>query len=162
MTGFEAPQVRAQLRRLGQYLIKVSGGSPQTAANPARLLNPLGLEEALCPENDDLPELVERAKIERRKQAKRAQIFPADTLSEPAWDILVDLFAKRASGLQVSFASACLSANVPASAVLRSLCMLENEGLLFRRRDRKDRCCIWLDLTDLGMDRMCAYFRQAD
>ena len=162
MTGSEAPPVRAQLRRLGEYLIKVSNGSPHNEANPARLLNPLGLEEALHPENDDLPELVERAKFESRRRAKRSEILPADPLGEPAWDILLDLFANRASGQPVSFASACLSANVPASAVLRSLCMLENEGLLFRRRDRKDRCCIWLDLTDLGMDRMCAYFRQTN
>lgn len=87
--------------------------------------------------------------------------FAADTaqLFLPPWQRVRASFCWRTIK-RVSFKSTCLATGVPASEAVRWVNLLEAEDLLFHRRDAKDPCCLWLDLTDLGMERMCAHFRE--
>ncbi len=140
------------LARLRRYLAELS-------SDPAEA-DPEFVEEANLLETTDLSVLVAMAGEESQRRALRRRHLPAELLGEPAWDILLDIFANRAVGKRVSFKSTCLATGVPASEAVRWVNLLEAEDLLFHRRDAKDPCCLWLDLTDLGMERMCAHFRE--
>lgn len=118
------------------------------------------LEDADWLAGSDLPDLARAAQAERARRAGRSRHLPAAALAEPSWDILLGVFAARAAGQGTTFAAVCQTAGVPPATALRSVCMLQSEGLLIQRRDPRDQGTVWLDLTDPGMDRMCAYFRE--
>lgn len=156
MTDLEGSSVLTGLARLRRYLIAISSSSDQPLPDPS---SAFCLEQAEGLSAGDLPELIQLAVEESQRRARRREHLPASLLGETAWDILLDIFAKRAAGIPVSFNSTCLATKVPIAEAVRWISILEAEGLVFRRRDRKDRSCIWLDLTDPGMERMCAHFR---
>lgn len=147
--------IRTLLSRLGQYLNDL----PPELPPPAPDRTSPGLEEECDYPSAELAELIRKARAESRRRTLRARHLPAGLFGEPAWDLLLDIFANRAEGKRVSFSSTCLATGVPAGEAARWINVLEAEGLLFRRRDPKDRSCLWLDLTDLGMERLCAHFR---
>jgi predicted transcriptional regulator len=72
---------------------------------------------------------------------------------EPAWDILLDLFASEAEGKSVSISSACLAAAVPMTTALRWVSRLEEEGLI-ERSATGDRRRINVHLTRSGRERV--------
>lgn len=83
-----------------------------------------------------------------RDQAAGIRLF-----GEPAWDILLDLFASEAEGKAVSVSSACLAASVPMTTALRWLARLEAEALV-ERSATGDRRRINVCLTAGGRDRV--------
>ena len=93
-----------------------------------------------------------------RDRRKRARHFPKRLLGEPAWDILLDLYAAAGRGQEVSVSSACLAADAPPSTALRWLQHLEDEGLVERLPDPTDARRHFARLTDAGRERMNAYF----
>jgi hypothetical protein len=155
VTDNHTNSIRTLLSRLGQYLNDLPPGPSPPAPDRA---SP-GFEEESDYPSAELAELIRKARAERRRRTLRARHLPAGLFGEPAWDLLLDIFANRAEGKRVSFSSTCLATGVPAGEAARWINVLEAEGLLFRRRDHKDRACLWLDLTDLGMERLCAHFR---
>lgn len=87
--------------------------------------------------------------IYRARQA-RGSFFGAngDVFADPAWDILLDLFAARELGRRVSISSACIAANVPPTTALRWLGTLEERDLIERKADEQDRRRSYVQLTD--------------
>ncbi|OJY61931.1 MAG: hypothetical protein BGP16_15475 [Sphingobium sp. 66-54] len=71
-------------------------------------------------------------------------------LTEPAWDILLDLFSSTALGRRVSVSSACIAADVPPTTALRHLRLLEESGLVSRMRDEKDGRRVYMVLSAQG------------
>src|SRR3546814_4705778 len=64
----------------------------------------------------------QRAKEVRRmlrQRRMREQYFPADMFADPAWDMLLDLYAARLDRQPVSVSSLCIAAAVPATTALR-------------------------------------------
>lgn len=64
--------------------------------------------------------------------------MPPGIFVDPAWDMLLDLFAARAEKSNISVSSACVASGVPASTALRWLSELERLGLVIRTRDERD------------------------
>lgn len=92
-----------------------------------------------------------------RERVRRADFFSGDLFGEPAWDILLDLFAAaRASELR-SIKAVCLASQVPEATALRYIETLLNHGLVERRPDRTDRRRKYLRLTPLGERKMRDY-----
>lgn len=58
--------------------------------------------------------------------------------ADPAWDMLLDLFASSVEGRRVSVSSACLASGVATSTALRWLTELEDAGFVVRRPDPLD------------------------
>jgi len=83
----------------------------------------------------------------------RDGIFP-DIFSDPAWDILLDLYEYRRKGRLVSVTSACLAASVPPTTALRYIARLVDEGLISRQTSPHDRRVVYLDFTNHGMHKM--------
>lgn len=91
---------------------------------------------------------------------RRDRYFGIGMFGEPAWDMLLDLFVKRASGSQVSTTSLCIAAGATPSTGTRVILLLEDKGLLERTRASDDRRVIFVDLTDKGYELMRTYLTE--
>lgn len=96
-----------------------------------------------------------RAVIRARRM--RAQIFDADLFADPAWDMLLDLFAARLEQRLVSVSSLCIAAAVPPTTALRWIGTMHDNGLFERQADPSDRRRAYIGLSPKGADGMRAY-----
>ena len=87
-----------------------------------------------------------------------AQHFSHRLFGEPAWDILLDLYAAAVRGETVSVSNACRAADAPPSTALRWLRHLEDERLVERSADSTDARRHFVRLSKRGLERMQAYF----
>lgn len=85
-----------------------------------------------------------------RARRARERYISGDLFGEPAWDILLDLFIAKARGQRVSVTSVCIASQVPPTTALRWIGLLQDEGLIVRDDDDKDRRRAFLRLSDAG------------
>jgi len=71
-------------------------------------------------------------------------------VADPAWDILLDLYAAEEEGLHISVSSACVAAAVPSTTALRWLRILCERGLITRRADSFDGRRVFVSLSEEG------------
>lgn len=103
----------------------------------------------------------ERAKRVRRlvrQRRTRERFFPADLFADPAWDMLLDLFAARLERQEVSVSSLCIAAAVPATTALRWIKTLTDAGLFLREADERDGRRIFIAMSDQAFSAMERYF----
>ena len=93
-----------------------------------------------------------------RERRRRKNFFPSDLFGEPAWDILLDLFASRLEGRLISVTSACIGSDVPLTTALRWLKQLEELGLIERTVSENDHRVTWVQLSDYGSQSMEEFF----
>jgi DNA-binding MarR family transcriptional regulator len=87
----------------------------------------------------------------------RAKFFSADLFAEPAWDMLLELYAAELDGIRATIGSLSLGAGVPATTALRWIQVLEEKGLFTRHPDPLDKRRTFVSLTKKGIDAMSAY-----
>ena len=107
-----------------------------------------------APRDRDLA--VAAASLYRARQ-RRMQHFDSQLFSEPAWDMLLELFIKKMRGNPVSTIELCAAARVPAATGLRWIARLEEHGLLRRYQSSEDRRFAWVELTLRANRRMRKY-----
>ncbi|WP_160174185.1 MarR family transcriptional regulator [Sphingopyxis sp. MWB1] len=103
----------------------------------------------------------QRAKQVRRllrQRRMREQYFPADMFADPAWDMLLDLYAARLEKQPVSVSSLCIAAAVPATTALRWIKTMTDAGLFLREADPHDGRRIFIALAQGAFDSMGRYF----
>ena len=84
-----------------------------------------------------------------RLRRRRAIVFEGDDLfGEPAWDILLELYAATEEQHRLSVSGACAVSGVPATTALRWIERLEKEGWVHRTPDPLDRRRYWVQLTE--------------
>lgn len=88
----------------------------------------------------------------------RAAFFPAGLFADPAWDMLLYLYAAKLAGQRSSVKDAVFGSNVPEATALRWIARLAEAGLCSRRADPLDRRRQFIELTPEGMDTMARYF----
>jgi DNA-binding MarR family transcriptional regulator len=74
-------------------------------------------------------------------------MLEAGLFLDPAWDVLLDLFASEAEGRMISVSSACIASGVPTSTALDWIRKLEGSGLIYRERDPLDGRRTFLRMT---------------
>ena len=99
-----------------------------------------------------LPRLA-AAEIMRRE--KRGQLFGADLFSDPAWDILLNLYVSEEAGRVANATSVAIGCNASATVVLRYLEALEEAGHV--SRDGTDKRLDRIRLTSEARLKMAAY-----
>jgi DNA-binding MarR family transcriptional regulator len=95
-----------------------------------------------------------------RARAARRRFFDEQLFSDPAWDILLELFALRCEGLRISVSKLSVAANVPCTTALRWLDKLESESLAVRTNDPSDGRRVWIELSDLGFAKVARFLEQ--
>ncbi|HEX9964275.1 MAG TPA: MarR family winged helix-turn-helix transcriptional regulator [Allosphingosinicella sp.] len=68
----------------------------------------------------------------------RETILGEEFFSDPAWDMLLDLYVQTRGDAPVAVSSLCLAAGVPATTGLRWIRNMVAAGLLVRRKDPHD------------------------
>ena len=102
-----------------------------------------------------------RARMARelvRQRRQRADFMSASLLAEPAWDMMLDLYAAHYEGKPVAVSSLCIAANVPSTTALRSIDAMTRKGCLVRKRDPEDGRRIFITLSDGARTGLDGYF----
>lgn len=87
--------------------------------------------------------------------------MPKDLFGEPAWDILLDLYASEIEGKKVSISSACIASAVPATTALRWLNTLVELELVARSPDGADARRSNLELTTSARSNLRRWIQAA-
>ena len=106
------------------------------------------------PADDADPRLIRQTiRLRRMRDA-----FLGDGLFEdPAWDMMLDLYAAHLEGGRVSVSSLCIAAAVAPTTALRWIGKLTDLGLLERRPDPADRRRAFLALSPRALKGMGSY-----
>lgn len=97
--------------------------------------------------------------LRRRRESE----FDADLFSDPAWDILLDLYLAARAQKRISVTSACIASAAPATTALRWIEVLANRGLIVRAPDPADRRRTFVDLAPGVAARIeCVFGRTPD
>ena len=95
-----------------------------------------------------------------RIRRMRDELFPAEMFADPAWDMLLDLFAARLEQAQVSVSSLCIAAAVPATTALRWIKTLTDDGTFVRESDPRDGRRVFVALSERSLFAMTRYFQR--
>lgn len=93
-----------------------------------------------------------------RRRRLRDELFPAELFADPAWDMLLDLYAAKLDRSRVSVSSLCIAAAVPATTALRWIKTLSETGIFVREADHQDGRRIFVALSDQATEAMHRYF----
>jgi DNA-binding MarR family transcriptional regulator len=121
-----------------------------------------GLEEmavALAPSAEP-PAAPSAAAIEdlMRARARRAKFFNPRLFADPAWDMLLELFAAELRQKKLAVTSLGIASGVPPTTALRWMSALQHEGLVERQNDPLDGRRVFVSLTPAGLQAMEHYF----
>jgi DNA-binding MarR family transcriptional regulator len=97
-----------------------------------------------------------RGYIAARKKVR--QSLGADLFSDPAWEILVHLYAAELAQQRIALSKLCEVAGLATATGGRWLKELERTGHVERRQDRFDARRAWVTLTRSGAQKMRDYF----
>jgi hypothetical protein len=96
----------------------------------------------------------DRLYAERRR---RDSLFPDGLFGEPAWDLLLAMFAAREKGQAMILCKAYKAAGVSDTTGRRLLDRMEGDGLITRRRAPRSRKMRVVELTDEAAERLVDY-----
>ena len=91
---------------------------------------------------------------------QRGRFFNPKLFADPAWDMLLELYAASLTQRRMTVSRLAERACVPMTTALRWIATLEQEELIDREADRLDRRRIFLALTDKGQRAMSGYFEE--
>jgi hypothetical protein len=92
-----------------------------------------------------------------RSRRMRGQFFVGELFADPAWDMLLDLFAAELERRRVSVSSLCIAAAVPPTTALRWIGTLHDAGLFERHADPSDRRRAYIALSQKALEGMRSY-----
>lgn len=92
-----------------------------------------------------------------RARRLRSGFFGDGLFEDPAWDMLLDLYAAELEGGRVSVSSLCIAAHVAPTTALRWIGRLADAALFERRPDPQDRRRAFIALTPQGSAAMRGY-----
>ena len=90
-----------------------------------------------------------------KSRTDRKKFFPSALFSEPAWDMLLSLYAAGIEQRAVSISALAKTANVEPSTAARWANALENESLVTRKSVRGEEV---ISLSQKGWFAMDSYF----
>lgn len=94
-----------------------------------------------------------------RQRRNRDRFFGGDLFADPAWDMLLELYASELAQQRISVTSLCQAAAVPGTTALRWMCHLEARGMIRRQQDPLDGRRFFVSLSPDCHQRMEDYFR---
>lgn len=93
-----------------------------------------------------------------RQRRLREKLFGTDLFADPAWDMMLDLYAAQLEGNEVSVSSLCIAAAVPTTTALRWIKLLSQRGWLLRSHDPGDGRRVNMHLSETAKEKLDRYF----
>lgn len=94
-----------------------------------------------------------------RARRDRSKFFGERLFGDPAWDMLLELYAAELSQRRVSVGGLAAGSGTPTTTALRWIDALVKDGLAERRQDPLDARRVFVSLTTKGTQAMDAYLR---
>ncbi|HEX8533214.1 MAG TPA: MarR family transcriptional regulator [Allosphingosinicella sp.] len=140
-------QISEEVRRIASALERISADGTK--------------EESVAPR--DAGEAVDAGAVRAIIRARRLrdQYFGPDLFADPAWDILLDLYAAHLEQQRVAVSSLCIAAAVPATTALRWIKTLTDVGLLVRAADPQDGRRVYIELAPQAAEGLRSYLGAA-
>jgi DNA-binding MarR family transcriptional regulator len=88
----------------------------------------------------------------------REDVLGENLFGEPAWDMLLDLYASHLEQKRVSVSSLQIASAVPGTTALRWMTRLESKGLIIRHADPFDARRVFVELSPEGLQLMERYW----
>jgi len=148
-------RLNEEVARIADVLARLS--RPRDAEDSVADVQPVFAARAREPVAIDPAEI--RQVIRARRLRDRQ--FGKGLFEDPAWDMMLDLFAARLERAQVSVSSLCIAAAVPPTTALRWIARMTEAGLFERHPDPFDRRRAFMALSPLGLEGMRAYVATA-
>ncbi|MEO5868071.1 MAG: hypothetical protein ABIS14_00230 [Sphingomonas sp.] len=152
----------ARLRRLNEEVARIAETLARLSRDTADTPRPSLLGDRIAaygaPHTAECPAVTAteiRAAIRARRLRDKA--IPGGLFEDPAWDMLLDLFAAELERAQVSVSSLCIAAAVAPTTALRWIGKLTDAGLPERHPDPFDRRRAFLALSDRARDGLARY-----
>jgi hypothetical protein len=160
MEDVNAEAEAARLRRLGEEVARIADTLARLTRGEAEQRG--GVRDAASSFRGQEPEpSAETSAAEVRSVIRarrmRAQFFAGELFADPAWDMLLDLFAAGLEQRRVSVSSLCIAAAVPPTTALRWITTLNEAGLFERQADPADRRRAYIGLSAKGFEGMRSY-----
>ncbi len=110
-----------------------------------------------------LLEAVDAATVRQALRARRLRdsFFHAGLFEDPAWDMLLDLFAAELEHSRVSVSSLCIAAAVAPTTALRWISKMTEAELFVRQPDPQDRRRAFMALSPRASQAMRSYVAAA-
>lgn len=135
--------------------------TPPTDQDIARLERQLSAVKRRIQEerNGSLPTSNARAILRWIQSARRVrqEIISRQLFADPAWDMLLELYAAELEQRRVSTSQLCISSAVPATTALRWIDKLDQLGFLRRMADPLDARRVWILLSSSAREKMERY-----
>jgi DNA-binding MarR family transcriptional regulator/DNA-binding NarL/FixJ family response regulator len=151
--------LHAEVARIAETLAGLArnGGAPVHVA-AAALTGGWGR-----PQVDAHDEATAAADIRKAIQARRMRdrFFDRALFADPAWDMLLDLYAAHLERARVSVSSLCIAAAVPPTTALRWIATMQEAGLFERQSDPFDKRRAFMTLTEKALAAMRGYIAAA-
>ncbi|WP_197276953.1 winged helix DNA-binding protein [Sphingomonas profundi] len=125
-----------------------------------RILNTMELEESADRSGRADPDMLAFARRMIGERYRRFQYFDGHLFSDPAWDIMLELFVAEIEMREVPVTNLCFTSNVPDTTVLRWIKTLCYEGLVVRHKDKVDKRRVLVQLTRSASDSMRRYMEE--
>ena len=100
----------------------------------------------------------ERLRAALRVRRNRDRYFDSKLFADPAWDILLELYAAELGQRRVAVSSLCIGAAVPATTALRWIKTLEQKGMIQRAADPTDGRRVFVSLAPDTSSAMEQFF----
>jgi hypothetical protein len=114
-------------------------GAPNPPQEPQMESVP-DLEEVYVPADPVRPEeLTAFARTLLQGRRKRERVMRDVDFGEPAWDMLLDLFASERERNPITISGLCLTAGVPTRTAMRRISAMIADAHLICERDQRDR-----------------------
>lgn len=141
----------------GQKILQQAGLIRERLGSALRLVDELAGTPQPVAQKQPVTEQMVRTILRLRRH--RDRFFKTELFADPAWDMLLELYACELGQQRISISSLCVGAAVPATTALRWITTLEQEELIERRPDPTDGRRFFIQLTRAGRDAMTDYFR---
>jgi hypothetical protein len=115
-------------------------------------------DREITPEGDTGPVTSRDVREVIRARRLRDQFFERGLFEDPAWDMLLDLFAAELEQTQVSVSSLCIAAAVAPTTALRWIAKMTDAGVFVRHADPFDKRRAFMALSPKAHDGMRDYF----
>lgn len=89
-----------------------------------------------------------------RTRRKRKSLFSNNLFSDPAWDILLQLFLADLRGQRMAITDVARATSIPTATTIRWIETLERKGWALRVPDRADRRRVFAQLSTRGSAAM--------
>ncbi|HEX4695681.1 MarR family winged helix-turn-helix transcriptional regulator [Sphingomonas sp.] len=148
-------QLNEEVARISRVLARLTSEEKRTSGVADRPLG-YGAPPATAPAASTITAAEVRKLIRARRM--RNQYLAEDLFEDPAWDMLLDLYAADLESAQVSVSSLCIAAAVAPTTALRWIARMTEAGLFERHPDPFDRRRAFLALSDGMRAKLERYF----